>query len=231
MFSVARRYAPVVFAGLISLLPVTAAAEGGFVSVQGGITDSRDMDEFGNTFKIHFGPNITSRIALEFGLLDMGTASYNDPTADFTDVDDDTPPVFYNAHHGSVSRSVATDSEQAVSTYTGFSSAHPQGFLITFRYRIPLSDSLDFFLKTGANLWWADYDIIEIKAYQDGTLSKRTVKTRQTSAVDQISGGGFLWRVIPNLAVRAELETTPMDSLVFERTRFQMVTLGAQYEF
>jgi len=231
MLSLARRCALPLLATLACLPAYNAHAEGGFVSLQAGITDSRDMDDFGNAFKIHFGPNITSRVSLEFGLLDMGTASYDDPVADFTDADDETAPTFSGTSHGSVSRSAATDSEQSVATYTGFSSAHPQGFLITFRYRIPLSDDIDFFLKTGANLWWADYDVIEVKAFQDGTTSKRTVKTRQTSAVDQISGGGFIWRVMPDLAVRAELETTPLDSAEFERARFQLVTIGAQYEF
>ena len=59
---------------LSALLPGAAMAEGGFVSLQAGITDSQDMDSFGNAYKVHFGPNILENFALEFGLLDMGKA-------------------------------------------------------------------------------------------------------------------------------------------------------------
>lgn len=215
----------------LSLLSPAAQAEGGFVGLQGGITDSQDMDSFGNTVKLTFGPNITDRLALEFGIMDIGEASYDDPKADFTDVADDKPPTFKNAKHGTVSRTNATTDDQAYATYTGFASARPQSFLIAFRYRFPLTDSIDFFLKTGANLWVADYDTVEIKAFQDQTISRRIVSTKQTSAVDQISGGGFFWRALPDLALRAELETTALDSKEFSRVRFQLITLGAQYEF
>ena len=222
----------------LSLVSPAALAEGGFVGLQGGITDSQDMDSFGDTIKLTLGPNITDRLALEFGIMDIGEASYDDPEADFTDVGDDTPPRFSNTKHGTVSRTNAItdatdpdDNRQSFATYTGFASARPQSFLITFRYRFPLTDSIDFFLKTGANLWVADYDIVEIKAFQDQTISRRIVNTKQTSAIDQISGGGFFWRAHPNLALRAELETTALDSKEFSRVRFQLITLGAQYEF
>lgn len=222
----------------LSLLSPAVQAEGGFVGLQVGITDSQDMDSFGNTFKLTFGPNITDRLALELGVMDIGEASYNDPKADFTGVDDDTPPTFINAKHGTVVRTNAITDEQnpannrqAVATYTGFANARPQSFLITFRYRFPLTDDIDFFLKTGANLWFADYDMVEVKAFQDQTISRRVVDSKQTSAIDQISGGGFLWHALPDLALRAELETTALDSKEFSRVRFQLVTLGVQYEF
>lgn len=222
----------------LSLLSPAAQAEGGFVGLQGGITDSQDMDSFGNTIKLTFGPNITDRLALEFGIMDIGEASYDDPKADFTDVDDDTPPKFRNAKHGTVVRTNAitdatdpANNRQSFATYTGFANARPQSFLITFRYRFSLTNDIDFFLKTGANLWFADYDTVEIKAFQDKTISRRIVNSKQTSAIDQISGGGFLWRALPDLAIRAELETTALDSKEFNRVRFQLITLGAQYEF
>ncbi len=215
----------------LACLPSRVYAEGGFAGLMAGVTDSRDMDGTDNSVRLIFGPNITERLSLEFGLMDMGETSYDDPDVNFSNADDDNPPVFTHVSHGEVTSALATDSSQSVATYTGFASARPQSFLITFRYRIPLTTDLDFFLKTGANIWWADYDTVEIKAYQDGSLSRRTVKTRQTSAIDQISGGGFLWRAWNGMSIRAELETTALDSQEFERARFQLVTLGAQYDF
>lgn len=216
--------------GLSLLSPVTQA-EGGFVGLQGGITDSQDMDSFGNTIKLTFGSNITDRLALEFGIMDIGEAAYDDPKADFSGVSDDNPPTFSNTRQGSVVQTNASGGNQAFATYTGFSNIRPQSFLITFRYRFPLTDSIDFFLKTGANLWAADYDMVEVKAFQDQSISRRIVSSKQTSAIDQISGGGFLWHALPSLALRAELETTALDSKEFSRVRFQLITLGAQYEF
>lgn len=230
MFSL-RKTSAAALVSFIFVFPATALAEGGFVALQAGVTDSQDMDKFGNVFKLQFGPNITEHFSLEFGLADFGEVSYNDPTPDFTDVADDNPPSFNHAEHGTVTKESATDTEQAVTTYSGFSSAHPQSFLITFRYRVTLTDDIDFFLKTGANIWWADYDVIEMQAFQDGTTSRRVSKSGQTSAVDQITGGGFLLRAVSNLSIRAELETSALDSKDFERARFQLVTLGAQYEF
>lgn len=213
------------------LFCATVHADGGFVGLQGGITDSQDMDDSGNTIKVIFGPDITRHLSLEFGLMDIGEASYRDPSIDFSEADDDNPPVFSDTSHGSVNRSTATDTEQSVAIYTGFASVRPQSFLITFRYNLPLSDSVGFFLKTGANIWWADYDIVEIKAWQDGSSTRRIVDSRQTSAVDQISGGGFIWKVIKTMSIRAEIETTALDSKDFERVRFQLLTIGGQYDF
>jgi opacity protein-like surface antigen len=223
--------APWLLSAVLLFTPI-AQAEGGFVSLQAGITDSQDMDSFGTAYKIHFGANILDQFALEFGLLDMGEAGYDNPVANFDDVDADTPPRFDNADHGSVSRSPGTDTEQAKATFTGISTAHPQGLLITFRYKFNLAQDIDFFLKTGANIWQAEYDIIEMTATQDGNVTNaRTIDSRKTSAVDQISGGGFLWSPLDNMAIRAELETTALDSKEFERVRFQLLTLGVQYEF
>jgi len=211
--------------------PCPALAEGGFVSLQSGITDSQDMDNFNTAYKIQFGPNILDQFALEFGLLDMGRVGYEDPVATFTDVSDDTPPSFRNAEHGSVVRQNAAQDSGSKATFTGISEAHPRGFLITFRYKFELTQDLDFFVKTGANIWEAEYDTIEIIANDDKTVTKRKLDSRKTSAVDQISGGGFLWQPLQDLALRAELETTALDSQHFSRVRFQLLTLGAQFEF
>lgn len=208
-----------------------AQAEGGFVSLQGGITDSQDMDSFGNAFKLHFGPNILDQFALEFGLLDMGEASYDDPTATFEDVSSDTPPSFDNASHGEISRLPGSADSPSTATFTGNSTVHPQGILITFRYHFDLTNDLGFFVKTGANIWEAEYTDVEITANQDQTVTRRELRKRKTSAVDQITGAGFLWQPISDFALRAELETTALDSQDFERVRFQLLTIGAQYEF
>lgn len=226
-----RKTALVVLASLGALTSINSQAEGGFVSLQGGITDSQDMDKFNNAFKVQFGGNILDNFALEFGLLDMGEASFDDPTPTYDGVSDTVPPRFSDAAHGSVSRSPKSTSAPSRATFTGLSKAHPQGFLFTFRVKLPITDSVDFFFKTGANAWWADYERIELTADQNKVVTRRVVKKGNTSAVDQITGGGFLWEPLPNIAVRAELETTALDSLEFKRARFQLLTLGAQYEF
>lgn len=221
------------FSFLIITLSSSASAEGGFVSMQAGITDSQDMDKFGTAYKIHFGPNILDNFALEFGLLDIGEARYNDPTPTYDDVSDTQAPGFNNSSHGKVSQSAAKDGEPSKATFTGLSSAHARGILITFRYSFGLSDSLRFFVKTGANIWQADLKEIELTATQNkGPVQRRVISSdKKASAVDQITGGGFLWQPLKNLALRAELETTALDSQKFDRGRFQMMTLGAQYEF
>jgi len=213
------------------IMPAKVLAEGGFVGMQAGITDSQDMDSFGQAYRIYFGPNILENLALEFGLLDMGKAEYNDPKADTSSATTSEPPTFRNAGHGNVSRSPGSGDDLSTATFTGISSAHPKGFLITFRYKFGITDDIDFFVKTGANIWQAELENIELTVDQSGNQTKQTFTGKKASAVDQISGGGFLWRPVKQLAVRAELETTALDSIDFERVRFQMITLGAQYEF
>jgi opacity protein-like surface antigen len=226
-------FAPAMFSFLAVIMPASAHAEGGFVSMQAGITDSQDMGKFGTAYKIHFGPNILDNLALEFGLLDMGEASYNDPTPIYDDVSDTNAPRFRNSGHGVVTRTDGNTDEPSKATFTGISSAHPRGFLVAFRYSFDLSDTLRFFVKTGANIWQADLEEIELIANQNKDPVQRRVvsSNKKASAVDQISGGGLLWQPIKNLALRAELETTALDSKDFNRVRFQMITLGAQYEF
>lgn len=212
-----------------------AVAEGGFISLQSGITDSQDMDRFGTPIQLHFGPNITDQLSLEFGLMDMGEASYDDPKADFSEADRDTAPSFSNLSQGEVSSQSANDDRPASATYTGLSSIRPQGFLVMLRYRFRLLDDVDVFVKTGANIWAGDYEEIEITAQVNDDGSHSVVKQRgskgSASAVDQITGGGVIWHLSHGLAARAELITTALDSQDFERVRFQLMTLGVHYEF
>jgi hypothetical protein len=58
-----------------------------------------------------------------------------------------------------------------------------------------------------------------------------TRKGAETSAVNTISGGGFLYYPRKDISVRLELESTAIDSLVMPRSRFQNLTLGASWEF
>lgn len=237
-----RRMSVACCAALLATVP-TVQAEGSFVALQAGITESFDMDSTGNTFRVLFGPRITERLSFEMGIMDIGKASINDPEVDFspTLTDDpvpefsEAPPVFINPSYGSVTSTNGSDTTPSSAVYTGFASIHPQSFLLTLSYRFPLRDNLDFFLKSGANVWFAEYDVVEITATSvDGvnnTVSRRILKTSQDSAVDPITGGGFLWHVIPELSIRAELETTALDSKDFKEPRFQLITLGMQFEF
>lgn len=202
----------------------SAHAEGGFVGAQTGIVDSANLDSFNNIpLKIIFGPQILDQFALEFGLMDMGEASYKDPSV----VRGTNEVGFVGAKHG---ETIVRPNE---STFVGNSKIHVRSFLVTFRFNLPVSDNTDLFFKTGANLWAGDYENIEIVANSDpAKATTRTVTKRaKTSAVDQITGAGVMWRPINSVAVRAELETTALDSAAFNRARFQLITLGAQFEF
>jgi len=213
------------------MIPSLVLAGEGFVGVTAGITDSQDMDHFSENFRIVIGPNITENLSMELALLDMGEAGFDDPVADFSAAGDGVAPRFNNIQSGSVDRAGATDDIQASATYTGLSTVHPRSFLITMRYRFGLTDTIDFFIKGGANAWVAKYDEVEIVAYEDGSSTRRISKSSETSAVDLITGGGFLWNAYKSMTIRAELETTALDSQIFPRARFQLLTLGLQYEF
>ncbi len=239
--NVYRQWSAACCALLLTTVP-NAQAEGGFIALQAGITESFDLDSTGNTFRILFGPRITERLSFEMGVMDIGKASVDDPDVDFSPtLTDDEPPVFsqrpprfVNTSYGSVVNTNGSDTTPSSAVYTGVASIHPRSFLLTLSYRFPLLDNLDFFLKTGANVWFADYESIEITATSNGTdntISKRITGTRQDSAVDPITGGGFLWQVLPELSIRAELETTALDNKDFKEPRFQLMTLGVQYEF
>ena len=213
------------------MIPSLVLAGEGFVGVTAGITDSQDMDQFSENFRIVIGPNITENLSMELALLDMGEAGFDDPVADFSSAGDGVAPRFNSIQSGSVDRVSGTDDILASATYTGLSTVHPRSFLITMRYRFGLTDTIDFFIKGGANAWVAKYDEVEIVAYEDGSSTRRISKSSETSAVDLITGGGFLWNAYKSMTIRAELETTALDSQIFPRARFQLLTLGLQYEF
>ncbi|PHQ84820.1 MAG: hypothetical protein COB58_10240, partial [Thalassobium sp.] len=61
------------------MIPSLVLAGEGFVGVTAGITDSQDMDQFSENFRIVIGPNITENLSMELALLDMGEAGFDDP--------------------------------------------------------------------------------------------------------------------------------------------------------
>ncbi len=229
----------------MSMAVPAAYADDGFIALSVGVADSLDMDSSGYAVKVLFGPRITERLSLEFGLMDMGRLSNNNPKVDFspTLTDDDPavfngePPVFVNAKRGSVSSSKGTvnaaGNEPSTAVYTGVSDLRAQSALIGLSYRFPLRSDLDFFVKSGFNIWFADYDVVEITASSDGVNNNisRSTTSDSTSSVYFLTGGGFLWQPFNQVSVRAEFETTVLDSDALSRTRFQLMTLGVQYGF
>lgn len=229
----------------LSMAVPAAFADEGFIALSAGVADSLDMDSSGYAVKVLFGPRITERLSLEFGLMDMGRTSNNNPKVDFSPtLTDDNPaefngesPVFINAKRGRVSSTKgqlnAAGNEPSTAVYTGVSDLRAQSALIGLSYRFPLRSDLDFFVKSGFNIWFADYDVVEITASSDGenNTQVRTTTSDSTSSVYFLTGGGFLWHPLANVSVRAEFETTVLDSLELNSTRFQLMTLGVQYGF
>ncbi len=220
------------------------ASEGGFIGVYGGGASSQEADSTSSTFKILTGAHITSRLTLEFGYVNFGATSYDDPEA--INLGNNNQNIsFNNAEHGSIAfgqLGEATIVDPGKDTYdakgsaefTGMSEFTPEGALINFRYRFPMLDSLDFFLKTGFFAWVADYKTIKITAVQNATaadLIPTTEKTSQTSGVNAISGAGFIYKPMPQLSLRAELESTAISSFEMPRTRLQNLSFGINWEF
>lgn len=217
------------------------ATEGGFLGVYPGVSSSLDADKTSSSFKILTGAHVTSRISLEFGYVNFGVTRYNDPTAVNTDACN-CRISFRDADHGSISYGQLGDptpdangkneyNNKSPSSFTGISEFTPEGALINLRYRFPILDSLDFFVKTGFFAWAADYQTIKITADKDGTITRIDEKESQTSAVNAISGGGFIYSPIPQLSFRAELESTAISSGDMPRTRLQNISIGANWEF
>jgi hypothetical protein len=225
----------------LTLSTGTLASDGGFIGVYTGISSSLDADDTSTTYKILTGAHVTSRISLEFGYVNFGSTRYDAPTA--INVNDNSSNIsFRDAEHGSISHGQLgeatviaggrdTYNAKGSSSFTGMSKFKPQGMLINFRYRFPIADSFDFFLKTGFFAWWSDYTTIKHTASQDGSLVTVKEKSSQTSAVNPISGGGFIYHPIPQLSLRAELETTAISSAEMPRTRLQNINLGVNWEF
>src|SRR5690606_724332 len=180
--------------GLLALALTTQAvqADGSFIALLGGTTESADMDSSGTSWRLLFGPRATDNLSFEMGLMDLGEAR--------------------NTISGA--------------NNSGISRFHPQGGLFSLSYRFGVLEQLDLFVKGGFNLWYADFDRVSIDA-----SNVRTEEQDSVSGVSMITGAGLMWWVLPDLAVRAELETTELESREFPNTRFQLLTLGVQYDF
>jgi hypothetical protein len=225
----------------LSLSATSIANDGGFIGAYIGTSNSLDTEKSSASFKILTGAHITSRISLEFGYVNFGDTSYNDPTAIHLD-DCNCNISFKDANHGSISFGQLGDAtvveggrdtydNKGSSSFTGMNKFTPEGALINLRYRFPILDSLDFFVKTGFFAWAADYETIKITASQDGSIVRITEKKTQTSGMNAISGGGFIYRPIPQLSLRAELESTAISSGDMPRTRLQNISFGTNWEF
>jgi hypothetical protein len=220
------------------------APDSGFIGAYAGIASSLDADTTSSTFKILTGADVTSRLTLEFGYVNYGTTAYDDPTA--INLGNNNAHInFTDAAHGSVSIGQLGDAtvvdpgadtydNKGDSEFTGMSEFTPEGGLINLRYRFPMGDQFDFFVKTGFFAWAADYKTIKITAAQNATsasLLPTTEKVSQTSGVNAISGAGFIYRPITQFSLRAELESTAISSGVMPRTRLQNIALGLNWEF
>lgn len=225
----------------LTLSATTLANEDGFIGAYAGVTSSLDADKTSTSFKILTGAHVTSRISLEFGYVNFGNTRFNDPKA--INVDNSKKSIsFSDAAHGDLSLGQIGDPtpdangkntypNKDSSSFTGMSEFAPEGALINLRYRLPLLDGFDFFLKTGFFAWAADYKTIKITANKDGDITRIVEKESQASAVNTISGGGFIYSPIPQLSFRAELETTAISSTEMPRTRLQNISFGANWEF
>ena len=218
------------------------ASEGEFVGLYGGTVLSSGADKTSNTFKILFGSHITSNLSLELGYMELGKTSYSDPTA----INQDTSRnniSFVGTSHGSISHgqlgepTVVVDGpdlydDKGDSIFTGMSEFAPQGATVSLSYSYPLiENNLDIFVKAGFFAWWADYETVEITASKNGDISKQIADEGQTSAVNSITGAGLIYYPIPQLSLRAEIEATSISSGVMPTTRFQTVSIGANWEF
>lgn len=217
------------------------ALEDGFMGLYAGSTSSLDADSTSGSFKILTGAHVTSRITLEFGYVNFGETSYDDPTAINTG-NNKASISFRDSDHGSVSEGQLGDAtvvdggkdtydNKGNAVFNGISEFNPEGALINLRYRFPMTDEFDFFVKTGFFAWAADYQNIRIVAEQGGTITRTETKSSQTSGANTISGAGFIYRPIPQLSIRTELETTAISSAEMPRTRLQNITLGVNWEF
>lgn len=208
---------------------------GAFVAVQAAVTTA-DKDKLiestGPALKVMFGPNITERLTLEFGLMDMGEVSLVKPTPEFSEDDPEDPPTFLDAQNGSIEFNRAVEDELASAVYTGSLSYRPRSALVGFRYRFPMYEDWDFFLKGGFNIWQADVERVEITALSDETVTEQSRGSSRRAGVTSIGGAGVIWQPMDKLFVRAEFDYTTLFAEFFiERTTFINLGLGVQYEF
>lgn len=228
-------------AALLAVSSITTASEGEFIGLYAGTTVSNSADKTSNSFKILAGSHITRELSLEFGYMNLGKTEYSTPTALNQEATSRDPIIFKDAGHGSVSRGQLGDptviangpdlyENKGVTTFNGVSEFVPEGALINFSYTFPIVNKLDFFVKTGFYAWWADYKTITATASQESVVTV-TNKEQQATGVNTISGGGFIYRPMSELSIRAEVETTAIESGDMPRTRLQNISIGANWEF
>jgi len=210
-----------------SVFAAEAPGHGGFIGVTGSAISTDDMDGYGSAFKLVFGPNITENLALEFGFMDLGEMSFDDPTIRFTE-ETDTAPSFTDTDNGDVERF----NSSAKAIYTGTKSFHAQGILLNLRYNYDLTDTLDVFVKGGANAWMAKVEKVRIEAFnEDNTFTRTDAGENETSGVELITGIGLMWEPLNHFVIRGEYELTSLDSFYIQLSTFDLYSLGIQYEF
>lgn len=106
---------------------------------------------------------------MEPGYVDAGATRYDDPTTINID-DSDLNISFKNANHGSIS----TRQLGAANVVTGGRDTYENKGSSTFT-------------------WVADYKTTKITANKDGIITRTNEDDSQTSAVNTIYGGGFIY--------------------------------------
>lgn len=208
---------------------------GGFLGIYAAAISSSDVDQTNIATKIVFGPNITENLSLEFGIMDMGLMSYDDPEPIFPTADNAAagdPPTFINASNGEIDRDSGDSTTLGTAIYKGRESFQARSILLNLRYNFTYTETVDFFIKAGANAWIADVEKISITAYGDGTVeAKKSTGSNETSGVELITGAGVMWTPWKGVTLRSEVESTSLDSFHIDPTGFLMLGLGVQYEF
>jgi len=221
----------------LAISGVTASAAesesyGGFLGMTGSYIQTSDIDETDFAAKIVFGPNITENLSLEFGLMDFGEMSYKDPSPILFEDDPTIAPLLSGASQGDLDRNSNDNGVPGETIYTGPESYQARSILVNLRYNFEYTETLDFFIKGGASAWIADVEKTRITYYGDGTYGvKEDAGKNETSGVELITGAGLLWNPWAGLNVRAEIESTSLDSFYIEPTSFFLYSLGLQYEF
>lgn len=232
-------------AGLLALMLSgnANALEDGFMGLQIGSASSLDTDSSSTSFKLLTGAHVTSRLTLEFAYLNLGTNSFKEPKAENLGYNKDNIS-FSDAKHGEISYGQLGDptvnpdtnkneyKNKGDSSFTGIDEFSTHGALINLRYRFPINDEFDFFVKTGFFAWVVDYEKIKLTASQTTPgLLKMKDDSGQTFGVNAISGAGFIYHPTKDVSLRAELESSAISSEDMPRTRIQNITLGVNWEF
>ncbi|MEK9766186.1 MAG: hypothetical protein VW274_06870, partial [Thalassolituus sp.] len=164
--------------------------------------------------------------------MDLGKATYGYPVMTFPEEDTSQAPRFVGVNDKFVNRSSGADGALGEATYNGPQSFQARSVLLNLRYNFTYTDTLDFFVKGGANAWIADVERMTVTAFGDGTvITENNTSKNETSGVELITGAGLMWNPLAGLNVRAEIESTSLDSYYIDRTSFMLYSLGLQYEF